>query len=72
MLNAAEQRAVDQLQRLANKWPDTLMLFSDNGTLLVVRKDNKQIEGMIVGISNDGGDSGTYFDDDGNELLEQD
>lgn len=37
ILTAQEARAIRSLKRLASKWPDTLMLFSNSGTLEVLR-----------------------------------
>lgn len=65
-LTEQERKAIASLKRLAKNWPDSLWLFSQNGNLLVIRKD---IEGRrhpgspqeyevtnITGIDNDGGD----------------
>jgi hypothetical protein len=65
-----EAKAIRALQRLADKWPDTLWLFSCSGSLLVMRKDDQghhaHVPGggvnidyelaTIRGIDNDGGD----------------
>jgi hypothetical protein len=66
-LTKREQKAIADLKKLANRWPDTLMLFSWSGSLVVfkgaewhVRPDsddpNAYIIDSIDGIDNDGGD----------------
>lgn len=67
-VTAKEQRAIDALQKVADKWPNTLKLFSAAGTLLVLSADenfagpgNEALAqdaplATIYGISNDGGD----------------
>ena len=65
-----EEQAVSRLKRLAKVWPQSLWLFSANGSLKVMRfgKDGEQVTlvsggvdpnyivDRIVGIPNDGGD----------------
>lgn len=61
-----ETAAIRRLQRLADGWPDTLMLISAAGSLVVVRTaDHREDERIsesrsvdIHGIANDGGDPG--------------
>ena len=62
--NKEEQRAIKALQRLANKWPETLILFSWSGSLVVMKELGhlKAVVGDISGIRNDGGDP-NYGDD---------
>jgi len=60
-LTKEEQKAIKSLQRLANKWPDTLELFSWSGSLHVFKKDDQDyslVVGSINGIDNGGGDPG--------------
>lgn len=61
-LNEKEKEAIKSLEKLAKKWPKTLLLFA--GTGLTVRKiqpDGTYLKESIVadipGIPNDGGDS---------------
>lgn len=61
-LSSGERKAIDSLRRLAAKWPRSLALFSNSGTLEVHKNnadesftDATYID-SIVGISNDGGD----------------
>lgn len=59
-LTKAEVDAITALQRLADKWPNTLKLFSWSGSLLVM--DANMTPGPLAelaaihGIPNDGGD----------------
>jgi len=58
-LNIEEQKAIASLERLAKKWPKSLMLFSWSGSLTVLKNDEHGFKcdvGCIPGISNDGGD----------------
>lgn len=62
--NKREQVAIDALHRLAKTWPKSLMLFSNNGTLEVLRysdydKNNDCRELATIDIPNDGGDRDT-------------
>lgn len=59
-----EKRAIEALQRLAGRWPQSLTLFSWSGTLCIVRSEedlfnggdpNDAIVAEIGGIPNDGG-----------------
>lgn len=68
-LTEAEVRAVSALQRVARRWPPSLTLFADGGSLIIIRTedvglfvDNRsegERDGCIVttvhGIPNDGG-----------------
>lgn len=63
MLTDEEAKAIRSLQNLAKKFPKTLSLFSNNGSLIVLKKhsdhpEEKQgrVVARILGISNDGGD----------------
>lgn len=38
-----EESAVRSLKRLANKWPRTLGLFSNSGTLIVIKLDSEGV-----------------------------
>ena len=55
-LTETERKAISKLQELAESWPDTLQLFSWNGSLCVVRISDGEILTDISGIPNDGGD----------------
>jgi hypothetical protein len=62
-LTANEERAIRSLKRLAKTWPDSLVLFSQSGSLMVAH--NRPGEPVlqadfiehIAGIPNDGGDA---------------
>lgn len=64
MLDRQEAAAIDELQELANKWPDTLFLFSWSGSLVAVRQDDGEVVAHIHGIPNDGGDPDSIRVDD--------
>lgn len=69
-LRRDEERAIAALQRLAERWPKSLWLFSASGDLTVMRCDDQgerphvrgggvdqdYIVDTIYGIANDGGD----------------
>lgn len=67
-LNRAEKKVIAALYRIANKWPESLWLYSASGRLNVMKKsaDGKRImvgdgyspEGFVafINIENDGGD----------------
>ena len=69
-LTKEEKNAINTLKRLEKRWPDSLWLFSANGTLCVMRhgKNGEQVhtgtgEGVdseyiitTINIHNDGGD----------------
>lgn len=69
-LTREEKAAIAELKKLAQKWPDTLWLFSASGSLHVMRydddgnsvhKDNfgfdpEYVVASIYGIDNDGGE----------------
>ena len=65
-LTSEERNAIAALERLAKRWPPSLMLFSLSGMLCVMRSDTEipRTEQMsdaaiittIDGIPNDGGD----------------
>lgn len=68
-LSKDEHKAIKSLQRLANKWPDTLKLFSWSGSLCIFKEDKHGLDcvvGHISGIINDGGDP----DDEVNQDVE--
>lgn len=64
-LTKAEARAIARLQKLAAKWPRSLLLFSQAGRLLVLKPPKEDLASTlrrytvakIDGIRNDGGDS---------------
>ena len=43
-LNAIEQSVIRDLERLAARWPKTLMLFSNSGSLSVIKLDGPGIQ----------------------------
>ena len=53
-----EQKAIKALQRLAKKWPQSIMLFSWAGSLVVTKdfKNKMAIVAHITGVPTDGGD----------------
>lgn len=66
---AEEARAIRALERVAEKWPESLMLFSAASSLIVIRTDGSAWEGdgadqvmrqdaplAHIDIRNDGGD----------------
>jgi hypothetical protein len=63
-LTPDERNAIKSLERLAKRWPQSLMLFSASGTLCVMPndgcpptgRDQSEILASIQGIPNDGGD----------------
>lgn len=64
-LTIEELRAIRALKRLAKSWPQSLMLFSQSGSLVVIRSDEQDLSveksqlryvADIPGIPNDGGD----------------
>lgn len=62
-LTAEEKQAITALQRLAKKWPQTLVLFSMSGSLVIMDRDDfcansayAEELARIKGIPNDGGD----------------
>lgn len=67
-LTSAEKRAIESLQRLARRWPQSLTLASMGGSLVVVHSDDDQFSygsslerqdavlADIDGIPNTGGD----------------
>ena len=63
MLTAEEEKAIRKLENVAKIWPESLALFSANGSLLVVKQHSEHPEdeqgrvvASILGIENDGGD----------------
>jgi hypothetical protein len=65
--NKREQAAIDALVKLSKTWPDSLMLFSNSGTLEVLRysdynKNNACQELATIDIHNDGGDRDTFLE----------
>jgi hypothetical protein len=70
-LSADERRVIDALKRVAKQWPETLWLYSADGTLCVMRKGEDGKHAMRpddidsvdqryvlarIGIENSGGD----------------
>jgi hypothetical protein len=70
MKKLTENQAIETLKALANRWPDTLWIFSANGTMCIMHYDANGNHGVdaygcmdqrylvdtIQGIDNDGGD----------------
>ena len=64
MLTKEEEKAIRSLERVAKKWPKSLKLFSQSGTLPVIKQhpehpedDHGRVVDGISGIENDGGDN---------------
>jgi hypothetical protein len=69
-LTAREMKAIRDLQKLADRWPESLTLFSWSGSLVVFKTDEWSVRNVlgplddandyvvenIYGIPNDGGD----------------
>jgi hypothetical protein len=67
-LTAKERKAIADLQKLADRWPKSLTLFSWSGSLVIFKTDEWEARGFeyedandytvdhINGIPNDGGD----------------
>ena len=71
MLTEEEKKAIKSLHRLSKKWPDTIQLFSQSGTLLVLKQhpnhpedEHGRIVDWIGGIDSDGGDPNLHEWDD--------
>lgn len=72
MLTKEEETAIRSLERVAKKWPESLKLFAQSGTLMVIKMhpdhpedDHGRIVDVIIGIDNDGGDNDwKEWDDD--------
>ena len=63
-LTGEEKAAISSLRRLALRWPQSLMLFSQSGSLYVARVPSAKDEltqasfvALVSGIPNDGGDA---------------
>ena len=60
-LTPEEERAIRALERLAKKWPPSLMLFANCGSLLVTHTERGDLPwpelAHIPGIPCDGGDA---------------
>jgi hypothetical protein len=69
-LTKKEELTIKSLRSLAKKWPNDLMLYSNSGTLCVIDSDTCEVID-VIGIPNDGGDAGSYIDDDGTEYIER-
>jgi len=61
-LTADERKAINSLQRLADRWPDSLWLFSASGSLCVMRK-GKDGEHVLTGDGPGGGVDPDYLVD---------
>jgi len=60
-LTTQEKRAISELEKLAKRWPKTLVVFSWSGTLHVLKPGKRRTMGQAIvasfsGIPNDGGD----------------
>lgn len=64
-----ERRAIRSLQRLAKKWPRSLLVYGGTSGLTVRKPtpgefyDSRFVVADIVGIPADGGDGGIEFED---------
>lgn len=61
-LTSGEKKAIARLQKLAQTWPKSLMLFSQSGNLIVLKapsheRQTRYTVADIIGIPNDGGDA---------------
>lgn len=61
------QQAIEALEKLADKWPSGISLFSLSGTLVVINDDRKIL--AKINIPSDGGDPGTERRKDGEYLC---
>ena len=62
-LTRAEVQAIDELRRLAQRWPQSLLLFASGGALSI-RKGGHGAQhevDYVTGIPNDGGDGSDEF-----------
>ena len=67
-----ESKVINDLIEVASRWPMTLQLFSQSGSLLVVDRNTGQVFSDLSGmIPNDGGDPGTETDEDGIDWLKR-
>lgn len=59
-MTGEEEQAIKALQRLINRWPESLELFGWSGTLTVIKTDNvtgrRAAVQSIYGVNCDGGD----------------
>ena len=77
VITKEEQKAIKSLQRLAKSWPESLILFSWSGSLVVMREvsDRRADVASVHGIRNDGGDpdhgegDGAMMDADEYEIV---
>ncbi len=61
LMTAEEAKAIQSLQRLAKRWPQSIRLFSCSGTLVVTKVNSDDVQTLIAivdNIPNDGGDPG--------------
>jgi hypothetical protein len=68
-LTRKEKLVINKLNALAKIWPDTLALFADSGSLLVIDANTFQVLDEITEIDCDGGDPDRYYDDDDIEFI---
>jgi len=47
-LTQAESKAIARLQKLANKWPKSLLLFSQSGSLLVLKPPKEDATSTLL------------------------
>lgn len=47
-LSRKEQAAIDQLMKCADNWPKSLWLFSANGVMNVMKKDDRGDRAMLI------------------------
>ena len=59
LITTEEAKAIRSLKRLAKKWPQSIRIFSQAGTLIVTKANSHGIQATVAfveGIPNDGGD----------------
>ena len=69
-LTRHEQSCINRLEKVFETWPNSLELFGDSGTLLVVDISTMEvIKDDFPKVVCDGGDPVHSFDDDGVEYI---
>jgi hypothetical protein len=68
-LTKQEVTAIKRLLKVAEKWPKTIGLFANAGSLQIVDLPTGQISEYVIGIPCDGGDAGVREGADGVDWL---
>jgi hypothetical protein len=68
-LTNQEVAAIKRLFKVAEKWPRTIGLFANAGSLQIVDLRTGQVFEYVLGIPCDGGDPGTAEDENGVDWL---